>query len=114
VTVSVGLEPRISLSTHARAGDLVNRSGTGNLAAIDPTIRPEIGATRSRPARLISAIQRIRQEAARLAVSDRIPRRMSGETAVAGRGDGRITNWIAGEVLGAKWLVGGSPRGAGG
>ncbi|HJR62198.1 MAG TPA: isoleucine--tRNA ligase [Gemmatimonadaceae bacterium] len=88
------------------SGALVVKEEGGYLAAIDPTITPELrqeGLARE----LVSRVQRLRKEAG-LAVSDRIRLHVAGNEAVEAMVR-EYRDYVAAEVLAADISVGGDP-----
>jgi isoleucyl-tRNA synthetase len=90
------------------AGELTVQEEGGYVAAIDPTVTPELrreGIARE----LVNRIQRLRKEA-NFAVSDRIRLQMSGGVEIEQVAEG-YKEYIAGEVLASEVIVGGQVAG---
>jgi isoleucyl-tRNA synthetase len=90
------------------AGDLTVQEEGGYVAAIDPTVTPELrreGVARE----LVNRIQRLRKEA-RFAVSDRIRLQVNGGTETEQVVHG-YKEYIAGEVLASEVIAGGEIAG---
>ena len=91
------------------AGDLTVQEEGGYVAAIDPTVTPELkreGIARE----LVNRIQRLRKEA-RFAVSDRIRLQVTGGTEIEQVVHG-YKEYIAGEVLASEVMAGGEIAGS--
>ncbi|HET7552385.1 MAG TPA: isoleucine--tRNA ligase [Gemmatimonadaceae bacterium] len=90
------------------AGELTVQEEGGYVAAIDPTVTPELrreGIARE----LVNRIQRLRKEA-RFAVSDRIRLQITGGTEIEQAAEG-YKEYIAGEVLASEVMTGGQVPG---
>jgi isoleucyl-tRNA synthetase len=90
------------------AGELTVQEEGGYVAAIDPTVTPELrreGIARE----LVRTIQRLRKEA-RFAVSDRIRLQITGGTEIEQAAEG-YKEYIAGEVLASEVMTGGQVPG---
>jgi isoleucyl-tRNA synthetase len=90
------------------AGELTVQEEGGYVAAIDPTVTPELrreGIARE----LVNRIQRLRKEA-RFAVSDRIRLQVTGGTEIEQVVQG-YKNYIASEVLATEVIAGGPVAG---
>jgi isoleucyl-tRNA synthetase len=90
------------------AGELTVQEEGGYVAAIDPTVTPELrreGIARE----LVNRIQRLRKEA-RFAVSDRIRLQITGGTEIEQVAEG-YKEYIAGEVLASEVIAGGQIAG---
>jgi isoleucyl-tRNA synthetase len=90
------------------AGELTVQEEGGYVAAIDPTVTPELrreGIARE----LVNRIQRLRKEAD-FAVSDRIRLQMTGGAEIERVAEG-YKEYIAGEVLASEVIVGGQVAG---
>jgi isoleucyl-tRNA synthetase len=90
------------------AGELTVQEEGGYVAAIDPTVTPELrreGIARE----LVNRIQRLRKEA-RFAVSDRIRLQISGGAEIEQVAKG-YKEYIAGEVLASEVIAGGQVAG---
>ena len=96
------LEPEEVTILRRASGELVVQEAAGFLAAIDPTVTPEL-RLEGQARELISRVQRMRKEAG-LAVSDRIVLTVAGDDEVQalGRMHGE---WIASEVLAAELVL---------
>jgi isoleucyl-tRNA synthetase len=90
------------------AGELTVQEEGGYVAAIDPTVTPELrreGIARE----LVRTIQRLRKEA-RFAVSDRIRLQITGGSEIERAAEG-YKEYIAGEVLASEVITGGQVAG---
>ncbi|HEY9428083.1 MAG TPA: isoleucine--tRNA ligase [Gemmatimonadaceae bacterium] len=90
------------------AGELTVQEEGGYVAALDPTVTPELrreGIARE----LVNRIQRLRKEA-RFAVSDRIRLQIIGGTEIEQVAEG-YKEYIAGEVLASEVMTGGQVAG---
>jgi isoleucyl-tRNA synthetase len=90
------------------AGELTVQEEGGYVAAIDPTVTPELrreGIARE----LVNRIQRLRKEA-RFAVSDRIRLQIAGGNEIEQVAEG-YKEYIAGEVLASEVIAGGQIAG---